>query len=513
MELARNVIIVLSGLSGFILAIVAILAWKKRNVRISSAVLFLSVAGMIYCFGYMAELCSNTLEEIRFWLHIQYLGISYIPAAWIILAEKHTQVHIKNWETVKVVLITISTITLILSSTFDIHPYYYKSLTLNPSAPFPVAKIEPGVWYIVHNTFNNISAIFGNILYIIFWRRAEAHKKQQAFVFFLSSFFPWTMLLIYLSGGIPWGLDPSPIAFIVPGVLYGWAIFNLGLFEVAPLAKQLIFQRFTEGILIFDRNGVLVDFNAASNKLFPKIKRTDIGKKGQELFANFPKLLELLDAVKRVKEILVLEDNSQYQMQKTILSEATEKTEIVGYMLVFQDITYYHNIVTDLQIEVGRDSLTGSLNRNKLTSEVEILMTKMQADENLAILMIDVDYFKQINDTYGHLIGDEVLKIFSQICQDNLRHKDIFGRYGGDEFIAVLPYTKEEEALIIAKRIRKTVASRELVLENDTMLRLTTSIGVAVSKKQEFGELANLIRQADQALYRAKDAGRNQVQI
>ena len=190
MELARNVIIVLSGLSGFILAIVAILAWKKRNVRISSAVLFLSVSGMIYCFGYMAELCSNTLEEIRFWLHIQYLGISYIPAAWIILAEKHTQVRIKNWETVKVVLITISTITLILSSTFDIHPYYYKSLTLNPAAPFPVAKIEPGIWYIVHNTFNNISAIFGNILYIIFWRRAEAHKKQQAFVFFLSSFFP-----------------------------------------------------------------------------------------------------------------------------------------------------------------------------------------------------------------------------------------------------------------------------------------------------------------------------------
>ena len=512
MELARNVIIALSGLSGLILAGVAILAWKKRNVRISGAVIFLAVSAMIYCFGYMAELCSNTLEEIRFWLHIQSLGISYIPAAWIILAEKHTRVRIKNWETVKVILITLSTITLILSSTFDIHPYYYKSLTLNPQAPFPVAKIEPGIWYIVHNVYNNISALFANILYVIFWQRAEAQKKQQAFVFFISSFFPWTMLLIYLSGGIPWGLDPSPIAFIVPGVLYGWAIFSLDLFEVATMAKQMIYQRFIDGILIFGREGILLDFNPACVKIFPYLKRHHIGKNGRLLFKEQRKVLKFLESSSQEKEVVLLEDKSQYQIQRIDLKENTKKQELVGYILVFQDITYYYNIVNDLQAEASRDSLTGILNRSKLTMEVGNLISKMQKEDSLAVLMIDVDYFKKINDTYGHIIGDEVLKIFSKICQENLRHKDILGRYGGDEFIAVLPYTQIEEALLIAKRIRISVATKELEFDAEACLQLTTSIGVAARKKAELLDLSSLIKQADKALYRAKAAGRNQVQ-
>jgi diguanylate cyclase (GGDEF)-like protein len=133
-----------------------------------------------------------------------------------------------------------------------------------------------------------------------------------------------------------------------------------------------------------------------------------------------------------------------------------------------------------------------------------------RSGQPLALLMVDIDRFKRLNDTYGHLIGDVVLKSTARRLAETLRPTDFLVRYGGEEFLAMLPGAGEQPALTAAQRLRTAV--EQLVFppaEPGTMLRVTVSIGVAVLAQGE--SIEQIIERADNALYRAKAAGRNTV--
>ena len=124
-------------------------------------------------------------------------------------------------------------------------------------------------------------------------------------------------------------------------------------------------------------------------------------------------------------------------------------------------------------------------------------------------MMIDIDFFKKVNDTYGHASGDAVLRTVAMTIKETLRESDIPSRYGGEEFAVLLPYTHLEEAVIVGERLRKAVEEKEILLENQT-IKVTISMGLAEFDKTESGE--KLFERADKALYKAKTEGRNQVQ-
>ena len=162
----------------------------------------------------------------------------------------------------------------------------------------------------------------------------------------------------------------------------------------------------------------------------------------------------------------------------------------------------------ELQRMALTDPLTGAPNRRAFfdQGEAEFSRTVRYATQ-LAALMLDADHFKPVNDTYGHAAGDEVLRQIVHICRDSLRQGDIFGRYGGEEFAVLLPHTDENGAAAVAERIRSLCASRCF----DTLVgpvRATVSIGAA-SYEPGTPSLQVLLNRADQALYAAKEAGRN----
>jgi diguanylate cyclase (GGDEF)-like protein len=126
----------------------------------------------------------------------------------------------------------------------------------------------------------------------------------------------------------------------------------------------------------------------------------------------------------------------------------------------------------------------------------------------LACLFIDVDHFKQVNDTHGHSAGDQVLRQVGRLIQQMLRSGDLAARYGGEEFVLLLPRTAEEGALEVAERIRLAVAGRDFS-DSPTPLRSSVSIGLAVLPAGGASDLASLINAADAALYEAKRQGRN----
>lgn len=155
------------------------------------------------------------------------------------------------------------------------------------------------------------------------------------------------------------------------------------------------------------------------------------------------------------------------------------------------------------------DELTGAYNRRWMLEQIE--REKDRVDRlggTFTVALLDLDFFKAVNDTHGHLAGDRVLKEFVLVCQARLRAMDNFARYGGEEFMAMLPRTGLDEAQVIAERLREAVQTTDLSAIADG-LRLTVSVGIAEYRKGEAVE--RLIERADAALYSAKAAGRNQV--
>ncbi|MGF1572032.1 MAG: diguanylate cyclase [Sumerlaeia bacterium] len=155
------------------------------------------------------------------------------------------------------------------------------------------------------------------------------------------------------------------------------------------------------------------------------------------------------------------------------------------------------------------DSLTGLHVREFLFTELHREFQRARRhDRPLAVGMIDIDYFKNINDQYGHTVGDEVLRQMGDILRDAIREGDICGRYGGEEFSVVLPETTAKGAVLAAERIRKAVEQHEFDIGLGNKLKLTVSIGLACLSHYHTDK-ANLLEEADRGLYRAKKKGRN----
>jgi len=161
------------------------------------------------------------------------------------------------------------------------------------------------------------------------------------------------------------------------------------------------------------------------------------------------------------------------------------------------------------------DKVTGLYNRHYMTSHLETQLQSSRAkDKEISLMMLDIDHFKKVNDTYGHAIGDKVLAEFSQRIVQNIRGVDLAARYGGEEFVVIMPETSQEWALMVAERLRKCMED-VLFLEEDAKhqaLLVTVSIGVVTSKSEDH-TTEKLLALADQALYEAKDSGRNRVKV
>lgn len=210
----------------------------------------------------------------------------------------------------------------------------------------------------------------------------------------------------------------------------------------------------------------------------------------------------------------------------------TSEGEIIGCIvarstldkLSKRDISYLEQLTRQSAITINRantyakvlqyatlDALTGLNNRRQFEVRLkqEIATTKRQKNP-LCAMMIDIDFFKKVNDTYGHASGDSVLRTVASIIKEHLRESDIPSRYGGEEFAVLLPYTHIEEAQIVGERLRKAVEAAPIPIDKKN-INVTISMGLAEFMPEESGE--ELFKRADEALYEAKEGGRNRVCI
>lgn len=174
-----------------------------------------------------------------------------------------------------------------------------------------------------------------------------------------------------------------------------------------------------------------------------------------------------------------------------------------------------HAVQAELRRLAETDDLTQAHNRRYFFEQAEQHRQRAALmGERFAVALLDLDNFKQVNDSLGHPAGDEVLRAVSELCRRQIRPTDVFARYGGEEFIFLLPGVEAEGAAVFAERIRSAIEQAHIQLSGDPakVVRLSASLGVLLVPRGQI-ELSHILRLADQALYQAKAAGKNQVVV
>ncbi|WP_216935925.1 MULTISPECIES: GGDEF domain-containing protein [unclassified Acinetobacter] len=158
------------------------------------------------------------------------------------------------------------------------------------------------------------------------------------------------------------------------------------------------------------------------------------------------------------------------------------------------------------------DDLTQLYNRRHFVDMAERSIHQWPKHASSCLLMFDVDHFKNINDSYGHDVGDRVLQLIAEVTRKEMRHSDVLARFGGEEFIALLEDTQLQDSLVIAERIRCAIQKQSMYVNSNHAIRFTISVGVA-ELESHTQTLEDLIKQADIALYQAKKSGRNRIEV
>jgi diguanylate cyclase (GGDEF)-like protein/PAS domain S-box-containing protein len=205
-------------------------------------------------------------------------------------------------------------------------------------------------------------------------------------------------------------------------------------------------------------------------------------------------------------------DGEEFWIDTNIVPLRDTHGRVTHFATIGRDLTATKRLQQELLCMASTDPLTGLLNRRRFLeqAEKEFLRSRRYRHE-LSAVMLDIDHFKTINDTHGHFVGDQVLIALSRAAENVLRDIDILGRWGGEEFVILMPETPLAGAAILAERLREVLARLTVDTTAETV-RFTISAGVAARSESDAG-LTGILQRADSALYAAKQHGRNRIQV
>ncbi len=294
---------------------------------------------------------------------------------------------------------------------------------------------------------------------------------------------------------------------------------------------QLMLFACPDGIVVVDRTGRVILYTGSSEQIFGFAPIDVLRRPAATLFASESDWEHFSDALARSGTVTnkemqaVRKDGSGFWVSVSASILRDRCGDIIGTVLYVRDHSDMRNIestlrdrnrqlndlVEELDFLARHDQLTGLLNRGgALESAQTALASCGLTGRPFGVVLFDLDLFKQVNDAFGHLIGDEALQALATVMRQAARAGDIVGRYGGEEFIAFLPGADLEQTTLIAERVRVAVSLAAILVGEDTGINVTVSAGVAVIPSCA-DNLSEAIRMADNRLFIAKRSGRNRV--
>ena len=373
--------------------------------------------------------------------------------------------------------------------------------------------------------------IFGamgiNVLYMVYlvvsclfllywgWKSQKQREKIQSRV--VSVTLLLTAFLIFFYGTVLSSLVDFILPFITPLFPMIWftgmwvAITRYRLMTLsADSVVEKIMDNVLDLVIVIDADGKIVDINRRCLDILGKAKKTVCGTEFSETILNDQEGIQHFDDLRRGR-IDEIEGEMIYRLDET--RSMPLRVRINAVKDDFNDIQGYIVAARDLSIEKKfewlsiTDKLTQIYNRQKLDSVIESEMNRaLRYKGSFSIIMVDIDDFKRINDTCGHIAGDRILVELTRLIQRNIRKVDILGRWGGEEFLIILPDCNIKSGRSVAEKIRKTIETHQFDIEES----LTCSFGV--SEFEADRKIEKIVARADAALYVAKSHGKNRVE-
>ncbi len=276
------------------------------------------------------------------------------------------------------------------------------------------------------------------------------------------------------------------------------------------------------GIYLIDRRGVIQSWNSGAELITGYARQDVIGQNYDALFPDElrrdgapTRLLEFVRANRHCKEEQRrrLRNGSEFMAHIALDSVRAGSGELLGFVEVIQDVTESKQREERLYQRATRDPMTGIANRGHFfemgAQEIE---RARRFSEPLSMVLLDIDRFKTINEKYGHEIGDRVIVSLTKTCVGHLRNIDLLGRVGGEEFAILMPRANKEPAAEMAQRLRLLISEQRVPVPGGRDISFTVSLGLS-SLRHTTRDLAELMRNADAALYRAKREGRNRLDV
>jgi signal transduction histidine kinase len=326
-------ILLITALANLLLALYSLRYRKSPGIFIYSLLL---LALSLYSFGYAFELQAQTTEYLMYWVHIEYIGISFIPSLLIMLALRYTGKTNFLKPGIIAVLLLYGFVILFLQFT-NFKGLFYQSFNLVYHQGLAFSEFSPGPWYWVHQAVMNLMLLISTVLYLLHVRKTTGLNRARALIMFISCIIPYLVFLVYISGYRPYNLDLNPFSFTLVGFLFALGIFRFQLLEYLPMALEHAFNSMTDGVVIIDRHGNLVSHNQSAARLFPRLNLRMKGELLGKILKGIPPLHELKDGFETETEIIENDSTSYYHVR--VVAVRNDRNRHRGWTVIFSNVT------------------------------------------------------------------------------------------------------------------------------------------------------------------------------
>jgi len=493
-------------------ALVALYILKRRVIPGAAALVVLMLAMTEWAVGSGLQLMSTSLPAKIFWAKAQYLGIIITPCASLFFVCQYSGVRAwLRWPYVLLVsVLPLASFALVLS--YPANQLMWSSVTLDRSGPFPMAVFGYGSWFWFWTAYADLLLFVSVALLVRTYIGSSRLYRRQVSVLLIGLSAPWIGNTVYLAGLSPVpNMDPTPVFFLITGLALAWGLYRFRLQDIVPVAREVVFEGMKDGAVVLDAFDRIVDVNPMAQMIVGRSQADLIGHPVQEVFSEHSGLVDGFSASGEVHKELAMGGGETVRHYDIMLSPLFDsRKHFLGRLLVLRDISERKHAEEELRRLATTDSLTELFNRRHFLELAQREVVRANRYKRpLSLMMMDIDHFKKVNDSYGHDAGDRVLVHLARIGLEQIRDVDIFGRIGGEEFAILLPDTDLASGGEAAERLRREVAGT-VVEVNGQQVRITISIGVS-TLTESIQDLDALMISADRALYSAKWKGRNKV--
>lgn len=460
-------------------------------------------------------------ENAQFWAEFAHLGIFLGPGCWGLFVWNYIYGRYKpSPRALDLVLVLTSVAVWLTALTNDDHHLIYRQIIQISPPPHALFAFTHGPVYLVYHAVLFTNALIAYCIVIYAAIQADRIYRQHYIGLALGTTFPWIANALFVAGVLHLPFDVTPFTIFLSNAIFYWLIRKRQMFDLLPIAHGLLLDVIPDPILVLDGRGRVAECNEAARRLagtphligqwlngLPALEGLAQPQvEGGELALGAPPrpfdvgATPLSYAGLAVGRLVLLRDISHRKQVELELREAKAELE--------RQLEANLELQRQLKEETIHDPLTGLHNRRFFDGLAPVLTAEAdRSGQPLALVMIDIDHFKRLNDGYGHQAGDAVLRAMGTFLRANSRQSDAAVRFGGEEFLILMPHTQAHQAVARIEGWRSAFAQQTIEHGGHT-LTATFSAGIALYPDQA-PSLEETLRRADLALYQAKGDGRN----